>query len=253
VSSTRPYRRLLSKTPEISAFFWIIKILASAAGDPVADLLGTSAGLGVGITTMLVATAATVVMLVQFSAARHVPGLYWLAVVLISVMSSLLADNLTDILEVPLGVTVIAATALLAVTFAAWFASERARSIHTVRRETFYWLAVLLTFVLGTAAERLIARPATVVAGLAVLLVAALGSRVRGVPAPIPFWPAYLATQPLGVALSTLLSAPHDAGGLQIGVAGTSAVVLAAIVALVRCASATRRDDHAGSSWDRTR
>lgn len=249
----RPFRRYLSKTPEISVFFWIIKILASAAGDPVADLLGTTAGLGLAITTMLLATATTVVILIQFSAARYVAGLYWLTVVLISVMGSLVVDNLTDILEVPLGVTVIAAAVLLAGTFVVWFAAEKTLSIHTIdtgRRETFYWVAVALTFVLGTAAERLAVPSVSAVAGLVALLVAGLASRVRGVPALIPFWLAYLVTQPLGVAVSNLLSEPRDAGGLQIGVAGISAGILAAVVALVRYVSATHRDD---PSLDNTR
>jgi uncharacterized membrane-anchored protein len=195
---------------------------------------------------MLVATAATALMLIQFAAARYVAGLYWVAVVLISVMGSLVVDNLTDILEVPLGVAVIASAALLAGTFVVWFAVERTLSIHTIdtaRREAFYWLAVLLTFVLGTAAERLAVPPVSAVAGLVVLLVAGLGSRVRGVPTLIPFWLAYLVTQPLGVAVSNLLSEPRDAGGLQVGVAGTSAGILAAVVALVRYVSVTHRDD----------
>lgn len=242
----RPFRRYLSKTPEISVFFWVIKVLASAAGDPVADLLGTTASLGLGITTMLVATATTVVLLIQFAVTRYVSGLYWLAAVLISVMGSLVVDNLTDILEVSLGVTAITAAALLAGTFVVWFAVEKTLSIHTVdthRRETFYWLAVLLTFVLGTAAERLATAPVSAVACLVALLAAGIATRIPGLPALIPFWLAYLVTQPLGVAVSNLLSEPRDAGGLQIGVAGTSAAVLAAVVALVRYVSVTHRDD----------
>ena len=244
----RPLRRYLSKTPEISVFFWIIKVLASAAGDPVADLLGTTAGLGVAITTMVVATATTVVVLIQFSVARYLSGLYWLTVVLISVMGSLVVDNLTDILEVPLGAAVIATAALLAGTFVVWFAVEKTLSIHTVdtaRRETFYWLAVLLTFVLGTAAERLAVPSAGPGAWLVTLLVAGLVSRVRAVPALVPFWLAYLATQPLGVAASNLLSEPRDAGGLQIGAAGTGAGILAAVAVVVRYMSVSHRDDPA--------
>jgi uncharacterized membrane-anchored protein len=242
----RPFRRYLSKTPEISVFFWVIKVLASAAGEPVADLLGTTAGLGLGTTTMLVATATTVVLLIQFSAARHVPWLYWCATVLISVMAGLVVDNLTETLEVPLDVTVIAAGALLVGTFAVWFAVEKTLSIHTVdtaRREAFYWLAVLLTFVLGAAAERLAAPSVGAVYSLVALLVAGLGSRIRRMPALIPFWSAYLLTQPLGVAASRLLSEPRADGGLQIGVAGTNAAILAGLAALVRYESVSHRDD----------
>jgi uncharacterized membrane-anchored protein len=246
----RPFRRYLSKTPEISAFFWIVKVLASAAGAPVADLLSDTVHLGIGITTMLVTTAVTVAVLIQLSVARYVLGLFWLVVVLISVLGSLITDNLTGILDVPLGAAVIAEAALLTGIFAAWFATEKTLSIHTIdtgRREAFYWLAVLLTFALGTATERL-AAPAlgtgrTALACAVVLLAVGIGGRLARVTALIMFWVAYVVTQPLGVAAAGLLSEPRNTGGLGVGDAGTSVAVLGAIVVVVRYVSVTHRDD----------
>jgi uncharacterized membrane-anchored protein len=252
MSTTRPFRRYLSKTPEISVFFWIIKVLASAAGTPVAALLCDTAGLGLGITTMLVTTAVTVVILIQFSVSRYVPGLYWLIVVLVSILGSLVVDNLTDILEVPLDVAAIAVAVLLIGTFAVWFAVERTLSIHTIdtgRREAFYWSAVLFTFVLGTAMERLAARSLGAgygsIAGACALALLAFraGSRPARISALVVFWAAYVVTQPLGVALGDLLSQPRDTGGLGLGPAGTSAAVLVGIIAIVRFVSVTHRDD----------
>jgi uncharacterized membrane-anchored protein len=248
----RPFRRYLSKTPEVTVFFWIVKVLASVAGGVIADLLTTTVGLGLGITTMLVATAVAAVMLVVFATARFVPRLYWLAVVLISVAGTLLVDNLTEILEVPLGAAVIALAVLLIGTFATWFATERTLSIHTIdttRREAFHWLAVTLTFAVGTAVQRFAVAEfaagyeSIILTCAAVLMVAWLGRRLAGVGNLIAFWVSYTATQPLGIAVGGLLSDPRAAGGLGIGTAGTTAVVLPAIAAVAGYLSTTHRDD----------
>jgi uncharacterized membrane-anchored protein len=243
----RPFRRYRSKTPEVTVFFWIVKVLASVAGGVIADLLTTTLGLGLGVTTMLVATAVAAVMLVVFATARFVPRLYWLAVVLISVAGSLLVDNLTEILEVPLGAAVIALAVLLIGTLAVWFATERTLSIHTIdttRREAFYWLAIALTFALGTAVQRFAAGyDSIILTCAAVLVVAWLGRRLAVVGNLIAFWVSYTATQPLGIALGSLLSEPRALGGLGVGTAGTAAVVLLAIAAVAGYLSTTHRDD----------
>jgi uncharacterized membrane-anchored protein len=247
----RPFRRYLSKVPEVTVLFWIIKILASTAGGPVADLLSSTLDLGLGITTMLVTTVLAVVLVVQVAAVRYVPWLYWLAVVLISIFGALVADNLVDILAVPLAAAAIALAVLLAGTFAVWRAVERTLSIHTIdtpSREAFYWLAAALTFALGTAAAGLGTGAlglgyGTVAVTCAVLIAAvAAGHRFLGLSGPVAFWIAYVLTQPLGVSLGDLLAQPADAGGRGLGVATTGAAVLAAIVAAVAWLSITHRD-----------
>jgi uncharacterized membrane-anchored protein len=242
----RPFRSYLRRTPEITVLFWVAKVLAAVAGGALADLLTTT--LGLGITTMLVITVVAAVALVVFAAARFVPWLYWLTVVLISVLGNLVVENLTDTLEVPLDAVVIALAGLLIGAFVTWFATERTLSIHTVdtaRREAFSWLAVLLTLALGTAGQRfaiqeLDPRYGGIVLACAVILVLAwIGHRFARLGDLVPFWVAYAATQPLGLAVGSLLSDPRAAGGLGIGTAGTVAVILAAIVAVVRYLSAT--------------
>jgi uncharacterized membrane-anchored protein len=246
----RPFRRYLSRTPEITFFFWVAKIFASVTGGVLADLLTTA--LGLGITTMLVITVVAAVALAVFSTARFVPWLYWLTVVLISVLGNLVVENLTDTLEVPLDAVVVALGSLLIGAFAAWFATERTLSIHTVdtaRREAFYWLAVLLTFALGTAVQRFARQEldppygSIVLACAVILVVAWLGHRFARPGEPIPFWVAYAATQPLGLASGRLLSDPRAEGGLGVGTAAAAAVVLTAVVAVVWYLSATHRDD----------
>src|SRR6476469_1614572 len=156
VSATAsPVRTMLNKVPEVTLYFWVIKILCTTVGETFADYLNDTLGFGLNNTAILMTAALTVTLVFQFRARRYIPGVYWLAVVLISVVGTLLSDKLVDDLGVPLQTSTIAFAILLAVTFAAWYASERTLSIHsivTTRRETFYWLTILFTFALGTSA-----------------------------------------------------------------------------------------------------
>src|SRR3954451_3153870 len=152
-------RRMLNKVPEVTVYFWIIKILCTTVGETAADYLNDNLGLGLTNTSYLAAALLLFVLIFQFLSRRYVPGIYWLAVVLISVVGTLVSDNLVDNYGVALETTTIAFSIALAITFATWYASERTLSIHTIfttRREAFYWLAVLFTFALGTSAGDLV-------------------------------------------------------------------------------------------------
>jgi uncharacterized membrane-anchored protein len=209
--------------------------------------------LGFGLNnTIYVMTAALVVVLVlQFRARRYVPGIYWLSVVLISVVGTLISDKLADDLGVPFETTTILFAALLAVTFVAWFATERTLSIHSIvtrRRETLYWLAILFTFALGTSAGDLFDEKlgvgywptvGIVAALIALITVAHLGLRVDAVFA---FGVAYILTRPLGASIGDGMSQPVKDGGFGLGTTGTSFIFLAVILALVVFLSVTRID-----------
>lgn len=238
-----------NKVPEPTASFWTIKVLATTVGETAADLLATSLHLGTQLTSLVMAALFLVVLFVQFRSRRYIPWVYWLTVVLISVVGTLITDNLTDGLGVPLAVsTTVFAVALIA-TFAVWFAVERTLSIHeivTPRREAFYWLAILFTFALGTAAGDLLAEQLNLgylasvgVFAAAIVLVAVARFALR-LNAVVAFWIAYVLTRPLGASLGDLLSQPADAGGLGLGTIATSVIFLLAIVALVVFLTATR-------------
>jgi uncharacterized membrane-anchored protein len=183
------------------------------------------------------------VLFFQFRATRYISAIYWLAVVLIGVVGTLVTDDLTDNLGISLVTTTVVFTVALAVTFAAWYASEHTLSIHSIttrRREALYWLAVLFTFALGTAggdltAERLDVgywRSAVLFAALiAIVTVAYRRFGLNAVPA---FWIAYILTRPLGASLGDYLSQPPDKGGLGLGTVGTSALFLVTILVLGR-------------------
>src|SRR6478752_336040 len=148
-------RQMLNKVPEVTVYFWIIKVLCTTVGESFADYINETLGFGLTNTTLAFSAALIVALVVQFRLNRYVPAVYWLAVVLISVVGTLLTDNLTDGQGVPLWISTTVFAALLAVVFGIWYARERTLSIHTIvttPREAFYWLAVLVTFALGTAA-----------------------------------------------------------------------------------------------------
>ncbi|TFV91073.1 hypothetical protein [Blastococcus sp. CT_GayMR16] len=244
-------RTLLNKVPEVTVFFWVIKILATTVGETAADYLNATLGLGLTGTTLVVGVLFLAVLAAQFRARRYVPPLYWSTVVLISVVGTLITDNLTDNLGVPLEVSTALFTVALAVTFAVWFAKERTLSIHSIvtrRREGFYWTAILFTFALGTAAGDLVAERLGVGYWLSAVLFAALIAAVAvshlvfKANAILTFWIAYVLTRPLGASLGDGFSQPRADGGLGLGTTVTSLIFLGTILVLVAYLAVTRRD-----------
>lgn len=243
---------MLNKVPQITIYFWIIKVLSTTVGETAADFLNQNLRLGLTGTTFIMGSLLIVTLFFQFRCMRYVPGIYWLAVVLISVVGTLITDNLVDNFGVSVEATTIAFSVALGVTFVAWYVSERTLSIHsicTTRREAFYWAAILFTFALGTAAGDLTAEqfdmgywPAAVLfAGL--ITVAAVGYYAFGLGAVVTFWVVYVLTRPLGASLGDYLSQPGDEGGLGMGTVVTSALFLVTILGLVGYLAVTRRDE----------
>jgi uncharacterized membrane-anchored protein len=241
---------MLNKLPEVTVFFWIIKILCTTVGESFADYINETLGFGLVKTTLVFAAALTVVMVGQFRLHRYAPAVYWLAVVLISVVGTLLTDQLTDGFGIPLWISTTVFTVLLAAVFAVWYVRERTLSIHsivTTPREAFYWLTVLVTFALGTAAGDWSLDLTGWGPGPAVLLPAALLAVVvtawrSGAGPVLTFWLAYILTRPLGANIGDFLASTRDDGGLGLGTLITSVVFLAAITATVSYLTVSRRD-----------
>ncbi|GAA0904961.1 COG4705 family protein [Virgisporangium aurantiacum] len=244
-------RRLANKVPEVTIFFWIIKILATTVGETAADLLSVDVGIGLTWTSVVMAALTLAALVVQLRSDRYVPWRYWLVVILISVMGTLVTDTLVDSAGVPLTVTTALFAVALAATFAAWYARERTLSIHAIttrRRELFYWTAILVTFALGTSAGDLVAErfaigylPSACLFAAAIALVA-LCLRLRLIGAVLAFWTAYVLTRPLGASLGDWLSQSRDDGGLGLGTVGPSVVFLLASIGLVVYLTRSRRD-----------
>ena len=244
-------RTMLNKVPEVTIYFWVIKVLCTTVGETASDYLSTNLNIGLTNTTFITGAVLIAVLLFQFRARKYVPGVYWLGVVLISVVGTQITDNLTDNFGVSLVTTTVVFSVALAVVFGAWYASERTLSIHTIyrtRREAFYWLAVLFTFALGTAAGDLTAERLSVGYAWSVLIFAGVIAAVAiahfrfNLNAVAAFWIAYILTRPLGASLGDYLSQNRSVGGLGLGTTVTSAIFLVAILVVVIFLSITRRD-----------
>lgn len=247
---TNSSRVTVSKVPEVTVWFWLIKILCTTVGESFADWVNEGLGVGLTATAAIFTVVLAVVLAGQVWLPRYVPVVYWLAVVVLSVAGTLYTDILTDKFAVPLDVSTLAFAVTLAVVFGAWFVQERTLSIHsitTTARELFYWLAVLVTFALGTAVGDWTLSLTGWNAGVSVLLpvtligIVVVGWRL-GADAVLSFWLAYILTRPLGANLGDWLAAPRSEHGLGMGYGMTSAIFLAAIGAAVLYLTVSRVD-----------
>jgi len=232
----------LNRVPRVTWDFWLIKLMAVTMGETAADYLAVNMGLGLTTTSLMMTAVLVVALVLQFAQRRYVPSAYWLAVVLISVVGTLVTDNLVDNLGVPLEVNTIVFTVILALTFAIWYAVERTLSIHsiyTTRRETFYWLAILFTFALGTSAGDLVAEQfefgylTTAIIFAVIIGAIAAACYFLKLNAILAFWLAYILTRPAGASIGDLLSQPREYGGLGFGTIVTSVLFLAIIIVTV--------------------
>ncbi len=242
-------RRHLSKVPEITAYFWLIKALTTAMGESTSDFLVHS--LVPEIAVVLGGLAFLVALYIQFAKDRYLPWAYWLAVAMVGVFGTMAAD----VLHVGLGVPYIVSTAFYAVllylVFRIWYRVEGTLSIHSIytpRRELFYWAAVLATFALGTAAGDMTAVTlglgyfGSIIFFAAVIVIPALGYFRYGMNSILAFWFAYVVTRPLGASLADWLSMSHARGGLALGTGPVSLAFAAMIAVLVYRLSKTGRD-----------
>lgn len=232
---------MLNKVPAVTLVFWLIKLMSTTVGETGADYLAVHVGIGTALTTGMMVVLLVVSLTMQLRARACVPWIYWLTVVLVSVVGTQITDLLTDTMGVSLYASTAAFSAALALIFAAWYASERTLSVHTIvttRRELFYWAAILCTFALGTAAGDL----ATEALGLGFRVgVIAFGAGIAavfiawrfGLNSVLAFWLAYILTRPLGASFGDLLSQATTYGGLGWGTINTSLVFLAVIATLV--------------------
>src|SRR5262245_60964541 len=132
----------LNRVPKVTADFWLIKLMAVTVGETAADYLAVNLGLGLTTTSLIMTVVLVVGLALQFAQKRYVPWAYWIAVVMISIVGTLITDNLSDNIGIALETSTAWFTVTLVVIFAVWYAYEGTLSIHTIfttRREIFYW------------------------------------------------------------------------------------------------------------------
>jgi uncharacterized membrane-anchored protein len=233
--------RTINKVPEVTLIFWLIKIMSTTVGETSADFLAVNVGLGTLVTDMITGSLLAVALVMQLRARRYVPWLYWLTVVLVSIVGTQITDALTDGAGVSLYVSTTVFGALLAAVFFLWYRSEATlsiRSIDTRRRELFYWCAILCTFALGTAAGDLATEALGWGFSIGVLIFGGMIAVTAfaaycGLNRVLAFWIAYVLTRPFGASLGDLLSQPQKYGGMGLGTIITSALFFIVIAALV--------------------
>ncbi|MEU8590859.1 hypothetical protein AB0C59_28235 [Streptomyces sp. NPDC048664] len=256
VRARRGGRLMLNKVPEVTIWFWVIKILCTTVGESFADWIDMKLGVGLVNTAWIFTAVFAVVLGVQLRLKRYVPFPYWLTVVVVSVTGTLYTDILTDQLGVPLWISSAVFSVLLVVVFGVWWLRERTLSIHavtTLPRESFYWLTVLVTFALGTATGDWTLELTGWSPGVSVLLPLGLIAstallRRFGANPVLSFWLAYVLTRPLGANIGDWLASPKvaqspgDPTGLALGTFTTSLIFLGLILATVLYLTATRSD-----------
>ena len=244
-------RTALNKVPLVTLFFWIIKILATTVGETGADFLNFNLGFGLTKTSLLAAVVLIGFLVVQMRQRRYVAWIYWVTVVFLSIVGTLLTDSLSDTFGVSLYVSSALFATGLAITFIAWYRSEHTLSIHditTPRREAYYWSAILFTFALGTAAGDLVSEKlglgytlSTWIFG-GLIAVITIGYYAKILNPVFAFWSAYILTRPLGASMGDYLTQSHKDGGLDLSTMPVSGAFLIIIIGLVAYLSVSKVD-----------
>jgi uncharacterized membrane-anchored protein len=239
----------MRKVPEITAYFWILKVLTTAMGEATSDF--TVRAIDPYLAVGLGAVAFAIALVLQLWVRRYIAWMYWLAVVMVAIFGTMVADALHIQLGVPYAVSTVGFAVALTAIFIVWYVTERTLSIHhitTPRRELFYWATVCATFALGTAAGDLTAYTlhlgflASGIFFAVVIAVPAIAHRFAHLNAVTAFWFAYIITRPLGASFADWMGVPHALGGLAWGRGTVSVSLTVLIVCIVGYLSATRVD-----------
>jgi uncharacterized membrane-anchored protein len=244
-----PVAQVASKVPQITVYFWIIKILTTAQGEATSDYLvykiDPFIAVGIGFVALVVALA------IQFRARQYVAWRYWLAVDLVAIFGTMAADGMHIKLRIPYAASTAFFAIVLTVVFVAWYLTEKTLSIHSIRtprREAFYWAAVLATFALGTALGDMTATTlhlgylASGIIFTVIFAIPGIAHRWLGLNAIVAFWFAYVVTRPLGASYADWLGVPKVVGGLGLGRGPVAIGLTIPIIALVAYLAVTRKD-----------
>ena len=241
----------LSKVPEATAIFWVLKILTTGTGETASDFIGNSAIWLAAILVVLTAATLVTALVLQFRATRYVAPIYWSAIAMISVVGTMLSDGSRIALGISYLTSTIAFVIAMVVVFTTWYRSERTLSIHSIytrRRETFYWCAVVATFALGTSTGDWTAQSLNLgflgsgLMFIGIILLPALAYRFLGLNSIVAFWWAYITTRPLGASFADWMAVYKGGGGLGWGTGPVTLTFGLIIIAFIAYLTWTGRD-----------
>ncbi len=248
-------KQLMKKVPEITIFFWIIKLLTTAMGETTSDFLVRQ--LNPIIAVALGGLGLLVALVLQLSIRRYIAAVYWFTVVMVAIFGTMAAD----VLHIGFGIPYIVSSSFfalaLAIIFVSWYASERTLSIHSIytrRRELFYWATVIATFALGTALGDMTATTfglgyfSSGMLFTILFAIPALAYWLFGLNEILAFWFAYIMTRPLGASFADWMGKPQNQGGFGLGTGKVSLVLAIIIVVLVGYLTITHKDDSSGNA-----
>jgi len=238
----------MRKVPEVTIYFWIVKLLSTAMGESTSDYLVYHINPYLAVALGCIGLIASLVL--QLLVRRYVAWIYWLAVVMVAIFGTMAADVIHVVLGIPYLISTVFFAVALAVIFAVWYASEKTLSIHSIntpRRELFYWATVITTFALGTAAGDMTAATlglgyfASGVLFAVLFAVPALAYRWFGLNEVAAFWFAYIMTRPFGASFADWFGKPI-LGGLGLGDTKVALVLTILIIGFVGYLTVTRKD-----------
>jgi uncharacterized membrane-anchored protein len=234
--------RTLSKVPEVTLIFWIIKIAATTLGETGGDAVSMSMNLGYLVATAIFAAIFLVAVVAQIKAKGFYPLLYWATIIATTTVGTTLADFADRSLGIGYAGGSSLLFALLMASLAIWYRSLGTISVDTVsspKAEMFYWVTIMFSQTLGTALGDWTADTAglgyvggaMVFSALLALIVAAYYWTT--ISRTLLFWGAFILTRPLGAVVGDFLDKPLSAGGLAFSRYSASAVLLAFMLASI--------------------
>jgi uncharacterized membrane-anchored protein len=241
--------RSSTKVPMIIAFFWLTKVATTAMGESTSDSLNGILGPAIAVPLMLIGLVWALRR--QFRRDSYDAWTYWTVVVMVAIFGTSAADGLHVGLGIPYLVSTLFYAVVLAIVFFAWYRVEGTlsiHSIHTKRREAFYWATVLATFALGTACGDMTATTLHIgylgsgLMFLGLIAIPWLGHRYLGLNEVLAFWMAYVLTRPLGASFADWMAVEPSRGGLGIGAGGAALILAAVVLLLIRRLAKTKMD-----------
>ncbi len=234
--------QIISKVASVTLAFWIMKICATTLGETAGDMMSMTLDIGYLASSFILVALFLVALTAQLRASRFHPALYWTVVLATSTAGTTMSDFMDRSLGLGYAAGATILVSLLIGVLLVWRFTTGSLSVNSIndrRSEAFYWAAILVSNTLGTALGDFLADSS----GLgyfesnllitSIIIAIAAAYYFTNVSRTALFWGAFVLTRPFGATMGDLLTKSHEKGGFDLGTIGSSAVLLAILIALV--------------------